>query len=97
MKEIIIGTIDQFTSFPSEVQVEDNLYFLTEVEGIYTLLSSVCPHAGYTVDLEDGELVCPLHGWTYEVHTGRCHNVPSARLHSYVVILRDGTLLALID
>lgn len=94
MKEILIGPKDQFTTFPAEVQDEGNLYFLIEEDGIYYLLSSVCPHAGYTVDLEDGELVCPLHGWTFEVHTGRCHNVPSARLASYEVLLRDGILFA---
>ncbi|SDO28913.1 Ferredoxin subunit of nitrite reductase or a ring-hydroxylating dioxygenase [Paenibacillus sp. yr247] len=94
MKEKIIGPKDQFTTFPAEVQVKGKRYFLTEEEGTYNLLSSVCPHAGYTVELENGELECPMHGWTFEGHTGRCHNVPSARLASYEVILKDGMLFA---
>lgn len=93
MKEILIGSKDQFTSFPVEVQLERDLYFLVQVDDDqYNLYSSICPHGGYTVDLIDGELECPLHGWTFEVHTGRCHNVPSARLASYNVILRDNQL-----
>lgn len=97
MKETVIGPKDQFTIFPAEVQLEGNLYFLTQEDGTYTLMSSICPHAGYTVELEGGELECPLHGWTFEVHTGRCHNVPSARLHTYEIKIKDGNLYALID
>lgn len=96
MNEILIGPKDQYTTFPVEVQLNGDLYFLMQPdEGQYSLFSSICPHGGYTVDLIDGELECPLHGWTFEVHTGRCHNVPSARLASYEVILRDDQLIAL--
>lgn len=94
MREVLIGPASSFTNFPAEVRLERDFYFLFEDGGTYTLMSRECPHAGYTVDLEDGELVCPLHGWTFETHTGRCQNVPSARLESYEVILRDGALFA---
>lgn len=94
MNEILIGSKEQFTACPTEVKVNGNLFFLTEADGVYTLLSNRCPHAGYEVELENGELECPLHGWTFEVHTGRCHNVPSARLQSFNVIERDGELFA---
>ncbi|MBD0382386.1 Rieske 2Fe-2S domain-containing protein [Paenibacillus sp. WST5] len=91
MKEIAIGPIEQFAKLPAEVEVERKPYFLIEEDG-YKLMSRKCPHAGDTVELEDGELVCPMHGWTFEVHTGRCHNVPNARLTVHDVILREGTL-----
>jgi anthranilate 1,2-dioxygenase ferredoxin component len=92
--EIVIGNLEQFKSFPAEVEVEHKPYFLVEDDG-YKLMSRKCPHAGDTVDLEDGEFVCPMHGWTFEIHTGRCHNVPSAQLKTYEVLLRDGSLIAL--
>jgi anthranilate 1,2-dioxygenase ferredoxin component len=95
MKEIVIELKEQFVEFPVEIQIEGKPYFLIEEEAGYTLMSRICPHAGDTVDLEDGELVCPMHGWTFEVHTGRCHNVPSAKLKSYEVDLREGNLIAL--
>ncbi|MEC0229021.1 MULTISPECIES: Rieske (2Fe-2S) protein [Paenibacillus] len=95
MKEILLGTKDQFTTFPAEVHVQGRAYFLTEADGTYQLLSSVCPHSGYTIELENGELECPMHGWTFELHTGRCHNVPSARLASYDVIHKDSSLFAI--
>lgn len=92
MNEILIGSKDQFPVNPSEVKVNGKLFFLTQADGVYTLLSSRCPHAGYAVELENGELECPLHGWTFEVHTGRCHNVPNARLQSFEVMDREGQL-----
>jgi anthranilate 1,2-dioxygenase ferredoxin component len=93
MKEIVIGSKEQFTKLPAEVQVERKPYFLIAENEGYKLMSRVCPHSGDTVDLEDGELVCPMHGWTFEVHTGRCHNVPSAKLTTYEVNLREGNLI----
>jgi len=93
MKEIVIGSKAQFTKFPTEVQIERKPYFLMEEEDGYKLMSRICPHSSAMVDLEDGELVCPMHGWTFEVHTGRCHNVPSARLTTYEVSLREGNLI----
>jgi anthranilate 1,2-dioxygenase ferredoxin subunit len=97
MNEIHIGSKDKFTVSPSEVKVNGRPFFLIETDGIYTLLSSRCPHAGYTVELENGELECPLHGWTFELHTGRCHNVPNARLQPFDVIEREGELFVRMD
>jgi anthranilate 1,2-dioxygenase ferredoxin subunit len=93
MRNIVIGLQAQFTEFPAEIQIERKPYFLMEEDEGYKLMSRVCPHSGDTVDLEDGELVCPMHGWTFEVHTGRCHNVPSAMLKTFEVHLIDGELI----
>ncbi|OAS14258.1 Rieske (2Fe-2S) protein [Paenibacillus oryzisoli] len=94
MNEILLGSKDQFTANPCEVELNGARFFLTEKDGVYSLLSSRCPHAGYGVELENGELECPLHGWTFEVHTGRCHNVPNAKLQCFEVIDREGMLFA---
>ncbi|PYI51869.1 Rieske (2Fe-2S) protein [Paenibacillus flagellatus] len=94
MNEIEIGPIDRYASLPAEVRLDRDRYYLVDNDG-YKLFSRVCPHAGAMVELEDGEFVCPMHGWTFEADTGRCHNVPSAKLASYEVVLRDGVLYAL--
>lgn len=97
MREITIGTVEAFTSFPAEVTVEGKPYFLLKEGEGYALLSRRCPHAGDTVELEDGEFVCWMHGWTFEMHTGRCHNVPSARLTSFEAAAKpDGTLVVML-
>ncbi|AJY73710.1 Rieske (2Fe-2S) protein [Paenibacillus beijingensis] len=95
MEEITLGAVDAFTAFPAEVQLGNRLYFLLKKEEEYRLVSSICPHAGYTVEVEDGELVCPLHGWSFDTQTGACLNVPSKELAPYDVVVREGRLVAL--
>ncbi|WP_438445527.1 Rieske (2Fe-2S) protein [Gorillibacterium sp. sgz5001074] len=96
MREIELGSADRYSRFPAEVVIERKAYYLLREEDRYELMSRRCPHAGDTVELEDGELVCPMHGWTFELHTGRCHNVPSAKLNTYEVQVKDGMLVALL-
>jgi anthranilate 1,2-dioxygenase ferredoxin subunit len=93
MNEIVLGTIEQFAKFPAEVRVEHQPFFLMEADNGYKLISRICPHAGDTVELEGGELVCPMHGWTFEFHTGSCHHIPNVKLRSHEVHLRDGNLV----
>ncbi|WP_433260649.1 Rieske (2Fe-2S) protein [Actinosynnema sp. CS-041913] len=33
-------------------------------------------------------LVCPWHGWEYELETGRCVTVPSRKLTAFAVVVR---------
>ena len=35
-------------------------------------------------------LVCPWHGWEYDLATGRCHADPRYRLRRFPVEVRDG-------
>lgn len=94
MKEVTIGPLEQFTQFPAEVHLERRPYYLMESAEGYKLMSRVCPHAGVTVDIEGDEIVCPMHYWTFELHSGRCINVPSAELQTYEVNLEAGNLIA---
>jgi anthranilate 1,2-dioxygenase ferredoxin component len=97
MKELVLGSQDSFQSFPAEVEIKYHPYFLFKDEGGYRLISRICPHAGYPVDIEGGEFLCPLHGWAFELESGRCTNVSSASLSVFPVIVRDGELIALVE
>jgi nitrite reductase/ring-hydroxylating ferredoxin subunit len=37
-------------------------------------------------------IVCPWHGWEYDVESGRCATDPRLRLRKYEVIERDGNV-----
>ena len=42
-----------------------------------------CPHAGVELSggfVEDGQLVCPMHGWRFDLATGRCVHRPDMTL-----------------
>lgn len=76
----------------------------TEVEGVpvavwrvgdaYYAMEDVCPHAGHT--LHDGELrgcvvICPLHGWDFDVRTGfRPGNADGWPIPCFAVRVEDG-------
>ncbi|MCZ8519921.1 MULTISPECIES: Rieske (2Fe-2S) protein [Paenibacillus] len=94
MKEITLGPLEEFSRFPAEVEVESKAYYVLQEFDKYHLVSRTCPHAGAQVEAEDGELVCPLHGWTFSEHNGACLNVPVKPLASYPVTVRNGQLIA---
>jgi len=51
---------------------------LFKVGGKIHALSNICPHmhpaAIYTGFIEDGYVVCPIHGWRFELETGNKEN-----------------------
>lgn len=56
----------------------------------------VCPHDDVSlVDygvIEDDELICRVHGYRFDLHTGRCEHAPSMHLRRYR-ITRVGTVI----
>lgn len=96
MKEIELGLEEAFTKLPAAIEIGRLSYLLLKQGDTYRLVSRSCPHAGQMVEIEDGELVCPMHGWTFDQHTGACLNVPSKGLAPYEVRVENGTLIALL-
>jgi nitrite reductase/ring-hydroxylating ferredoxin subunit len=48
-------------------------------EGRFFAIEGICPHEGAPLghgDLEGGCVVCPRHGWTYDLETGFCEQDP---------------------
>jgi nitrite reductase/ring-hydroxylating ferredoxin subunit len=88
-----------------EAEIEDGERKIVEVDGIsigvfhhkgkwYALRNS-CLHRGGPVctgALEGDHLVCPWHGYTYDVTDGHLLIDSSAHLEMYPVILRDGQI-----
>ena len=63
---------------------------LVFAKGVYRAFSNVCRHRGGPlgegeVDLADGTLICPWHGWQYDLETGQARLNPLARLATYKV------------
>jgi nitrite reductase/ring-hydroxylating ferredoxin subunit len=92
MAETRIGSITDFARLPAEIALGSNAYYLVKEDNEYKLLNRRCPHAGYPVEAADDCFECPLHGWTFDLTTGACQNVPSAKLQSVPVLERDGEL-----
>jgi nitrite reductase/ring-hydroxylating ferredoxin subunit len=65
---------------------------LYNVNGEFHAIENFCPHKG--APLADGRLCghtieCDLHGWRFDVRTGRCLT-SNAGVESYAVIVEDG-------
>ena len=59
------------------------------------LVQRYCPHLGADLarfgEVCDGVLTCSLHGWQYDVETGRCLTSDDAFLRSKPIVHRDAT------
>ncbi len=62
--------------------------------GQYYALSNTCLHRGGPLcDGEltpDGEVICPLHAWTYDLKTGECTTMPGVKVATYKIVI-DGS------
>ncbi len=57
------------------VQVEGRDVALFNVAGTYQAMDAVCPHEGGPLnegELEGSTIVCPWHGYDFDVGTGTC-------------------------
>lgn len=58
-----------------EVSIAGQSVALCRVDGQVYALEGICPHAGGALgdgELDGHELLCPLHGWPFDVRTGAC-------------------------
>ena len=56
-------------------------------------LDNECPHRGGALaegDMQGGAIRCPLHGWPFDIRTGRCLEEPGARVRMFPVEVRGG-------
>ncbi len=70
------------------VQVDEQDIALFNVDGTYYAMGAVCPHEeGPLHEGEvDGEtIVCPWHGYDFNVRTGECSVTPELRVKTFVV------------
>jgi nitrite reductase/ring-hydroxylating ferredoxin subunit len=57
------------------VHVKGREFALWNLDGQFYCLDDQCPHRGGPLGagtMENGEVVCPLHGWSFDVRTGAC-------------------------
>ena len=79
-----------------EVTVEGKEVALFNVDGTYYAVGGRCPHrsgplAKGRVETVEGKpaVRCPLHGWLFELETGRCLTRPGAGVPSYPARCRE--------
>lgn len=59
----------------------------------------ICPHRGAALvqgTIESGRLICPWHGWEFQVSDGACLTNPHACLKEYAVRLEGERVLVML-
>jgi nitrite reductase/ring-hydroxylating ferredoxin subunit len=68
------------------IRVNGRELALFNVDGTFHCIDNVCPHQGGPLGdghLEGTTVSCPLHGWKFDVTTGKCSLIPSAEVDSF--------------
>ena len=63
------------------------------MEGQVIAMDAECPHEGgplYEGTVERGCIVCPWHGYEFELHTGRCDTDPNLSVRRYPTFIEEG-------
>lgn len=59
-----------------EVVLGDSVVAVANVDGTIHAVDNVCPHAGGPLgdgEMDGHDVICPYHGWAFDVRTGGCH------------------------
>lgn len=68
---------------------------VANIEGAICVLDSTCPHEGGPLGegmIEGVRVVCPWHGYAFDVHTGEAEGEPSLKAEVLEAKVEDGEL-----
>lgn len=77
------------------VDVEGKSLALCNVAGTYYAVDNDCPHRGGPLgegDLDGPAVICPWHGWRWDVRTGANVNNPAVRIPCFAVTVEGDEL-----
>ncbi len=66
---------------------------LFNLDGTFHAIDDACPHRGASLAegwCENGQVLCPLHGWAFDVRTGQGLTRPDRPVTTYRTEVRDG-------
>ncbi len=78
------------------VEVDGRAIALFNAGGSFYAVDNTCKHRGGPLGegaLTGTSVMCPWHGWSYDVTTGACAVAPSANLQTYPVTVDGNDLL----
>jgi len=84
----------QFTEGPfiKKVKINGKNICLVGYNGQIFALASTCPHAGGELSggwCKDGKLICPIHRYSYDIHTGKGSTGQNDYIDTFPVEIKD--------
>ncbi len=77
-------------------EMADGNLCVARVNGEIAVLSNFCPHSEGPLGqgmIEDGKVVCPYHGWAFDVKTGATDQSSQLKARVFESVVKDGALL----
>ena len=75
-----------------EVEVDGKRICLFKHNGEVFATAALCPHKGVPLAVgcvENGAVICAMHGWEFDLKTGHCKNIPGQEVRTYEVRIED--------
>lgn len=79
-----------------EFEIGDKVICVANVNGTISAIDNVCLHMGGPLGqgFVDGEkIVCPWHGWEYDLKSGQLADDPKSKLAVYPVKIENGDVM----
>ena len=79
----------------AEFTVGERTICVANVNGEYCAMDNVCPHEGGPLGMgyvDGSKVVCPWHGWEFDLKTGEALFDPKLRVKTYEVSTRNGEI-----
>ena len=87
--------IDTGAPVTAQPVVKDGVLYVGSSKGRFYAIDNLCPHRGGPLgegDIEGAIVVCPWHGWRWDVTTGANANNPAVRVSCYAVTVEQGAV-----
>ncbi|MCZ6691458.1 MAG: nitrite reductase (NAD(P)H) small subunit [Planctomycetota bacterium] len=78
------------------VKVDAREIALFFIDGEYLAIKNFCPHeadALWRGRVEEGAVICPNHGWRFELKTGKCTSLGDRDVRTYPVKVEGDRIL----
>lgn len=75
MPEVKLSVTDVPVGEGRVIEDGDRAFAVFNLDGTFHAMDNACPHRGGPLGegwIEDGVVVCPWHGWEFEIATGAC-------------------------
>lgn len=82
------------------VSVAGKRVALFNLNGELRAIDDTCPHVGAPLGggwIDGGTVACPMHGWEFDIKTGKGVTVPGCSVKTYEVRNNDGIFEIAID
>jgi nitrite reductase/ring-hydroxylating ferredoxin subunit len=76
-----------------EFELSGKVVCVANVNGMVTAMDNICLHMGGPLGqgyIEGGKIVCPWHGWEYDLNTGELGDDPKSKLAVYSIKIENG-------